>query len=119
VNKAKLLFLWSAMGVFPVWAQTGASLSRVETDQTSAALPVAAVTPKNAEAGVMRLGPDTLSRFSLVVPSDYPVLFDATLAKTYDNDWITLKLTRPAASSLTQGQAQAPAQRTGYSFNRI
>jgi predicted porin len=110
VNKAKLLFLWSAMGVFPVWAQTGASLSRVETDQTSAALPVAAVTPKNAEAGVMRLGPDTLSRFSLVVPSDYPVLFDATLAKTYDNDWITLKLTRPAASSLTQGQAQAPAQ---------
>ena len=46
-----LLLLWLAMGAFPAWAQTGASLSGVVTDQTGAALPDVAVTIKNADTG--------------------------------------------------------------------
>jgi predicted porin len=44
-----LLLLWLAMGAFPAWAQTGASLSGVVTDQTGAALPDVAVTIKNLD----------------------------------------------------------------------
>ena len=49
-----LLLLWLAMGVFPAWAQTGASLSGVVTDQTGAPLPDVAVTIKNADTGETR-----------------------------------------------------------------
>jgi len=49
-----LLLLWLVMGVFPAWAQTGASLSGVVTNQTGAALPDVAVTIKNAQTGVTR-----------------------------------------------------------------
>src|SRR5208282_4703125 len=46
--------LWLAMGAFPAWAQTGASLSGVVTDQTGAALRDVAVTIKNADTGATR-----------------------------------------------------------------
>jgi predicted porin len=46
-----LLLLWLAMGAFPAWAQTGASLSGVVTDQTGAGLRDAAVTIKNVDTG--------------------------------------------------------------------
>jgi predicted porin len=46
-----LLLLWLAMGAFPAWAQTGASLSGVVTDQTGAALSDVAVTIKNVDTG--------------------------------------------------------------------
>src|ERR1035441_10142760 len=49
-----LLLLWLVMGVFPAWAQTGASLSGVVTDQTGAALPDVAVTIKNVDTGATR-----------------------------------------------------------------
>ena len=49
-----LLLLWLAMGAFPAWAQTGASLSGVVTDQTGAALPDVAVTIRNADTGATR-----------------------------------------------------------------
>ncbi len=49
-----LLLLWLVMGAFPAWAQTGASLSGVVTDQTGAALPDVAVTIKNVETGATR-----------------------------------------------------------------
>jgi len=49
-----LLLLWLAMGAFPAWAQTGASLSGVVTDQTGAALPNVAVTIKNVDTGATR-----------------------------------------------------------------
>ena len=49
-----LLLLWLAMGAFPAWAQTGASLSGVVTDPTGAALPDAAVTIKNVVTGATR-----------------------------------------------------------------
>jgi predicted porin len=54
--KGKLVFalLWLAMGAFPAWAQTGASLSGVVTDQTGAALRDVAVTIKNVDTGAMR-----------------------------------------------------------------
>jgi predicted porin len=39
------------MGAFPVWAQTGASLSGVVTDQTGTALPDVTVTVKNVHTG--------------------------------------------------------------------
>ncbi len=46
-----LCLLWLAMGAFPAWAQTGASLSGVVTDQTGAALPGVAVTIRNVDTG--------------------------------------------------------------------
>ncbi len=49
-----LLLLCLAVGAFPAWAQTGASLSGVVTDQTGAALPGVAVTIKNADTGATR-----------------------------------------------------------------
>jgi predicted porin len=49
-----LLLLWLVMGVFPGWAQTGASLSGVVTNQTGAALPDVAVTIKNVDIGITR-----------------------------------------------------------------
>ncbi len=49
-----LLLLWLVMGAFPAWAQTGASLSGVVTNQTGAALPDVAVTIKNVDTGATR-----------------------------------------------------------------
>src|SRR6202034_4259770 len=49
-----LLLLWLAMGAFPAWAQTGASLSGVVTDQAGAALPGVAVTIRNVDTGATR-----------------------------------------------------------------
>ncbi len=49
-----LLLLWLAMGAFPAWAQTGASLSGVVTDQTGEVLRGVAVTIKNADTGATR-----------------------------------------------------------------
>jgi predicted porin len=49
-----LLLLLLAMGAFQAWAQTGASLSGVVTDQTGAALPDVAVTIKNVDTGATR-----------------------------------------------------------------
>jgi predicted porin len=49
-----LLLLWLVMGAFPAWAQTGASLSGVVTDQPGAALPDVAVTIKNVDTGATR-----------------------------------------------------------------
>ncbi len=49
-----LLLLWFAMGAFPAWAQTGASLSGVVTDQTGAVLREVAVTIKNLDTGETR-----------------------------------------------------------------
>jgi predicted porin len=48
-----LLLLCLVMGAFPAWAQTGASLSGVVTDQT-AALPDVTVTIKSVDTGVTR-----------------------------------------------------------------
>ena len=52
--QAFLLLLWLAMGAFPAWAQTGASLSGVVTDQTGAALRDVVVTIKNVDTGATR-----------------------------------------------------------------
>ena len=49
-----MLLLWLAIGAFPAWAQTGASLSGVVTDQTGAALRDVAVTIKNVDTGATR-----------------------------------------------------------------
>jgi predicted porin len=48
------VFLWFAMAAFPAWAQTGASVSGVVTDQTGAPLADAAVTIKNVDTGATR-----------------------------------------------------------------
>jgi predicted porin len=52
--QAFLLLLWLVMGAFPAWAQTGASLSGMVTNQTGAALPDVAVTIKNVHTGATR-----------------------------------------------------------------
>ena len=49
-----LVLLWLAMGVFPAWAQTGASLSGVVTDQAGAAIPDVVVTIKSLDAAETR-----------------------------------------------------------------
>jgi predicted porin len=49
-----LLFLWLAMGTCPAWAQAGASLSGVVTDQTGAGLRDVAVTIKNVDTRATR-----------------------------------------------------------------
>jgi predicted porin len=49
-----LLLLCLAIGAFPAWAQTGASLSGVVTDQTGAAVPGVPVTIKNVDTGATR-----------------------------------------------------------------
>jgi len=59
-----LLLLWLVMGVFPAWAQTGASLSGVVTDQTGVALRDVAVTLKNLDTGATRtIATDGAGRF--------------------------------------------------------
>ena len=55
--KVKLVLaglLWLAMGAFPAWAQTKASLSGVVTDQMGAALRDVAVTIRNVDTGATR-----------------------------------------------------------------
>jgi predicted porin len=49
-----LLLLCLVMRVFPAWAQTGASLSGVVTNQTGAALADVAVTIRNVDTGATR-----------------------------------------------------------------
>jgi predicted porin len=49
-----LLLLWLVMAAFPAWAQTGASVSGLVTNQTGAVLPDVAVTIKNVQTGVTR-----------------------------------------------------------------
>ena len=48
------ILLWLAMGTFPAWAQTAASLSGTVTDQTGAALRDVTVTVKNVDTGATR-----------------------------------------------------------------
>src|SRR5580700_4376093 len=48
------MLLWLAMAAFPAWAQTGASLSGIVTDQTGAALRDVAVTIKNVDTSATR-----------------------------------------------------------------
>jgi predicted porin len=48
------LALWLAMGAFPVWAQTGASLAGVVTDQTGAPVPGVGLTVRNVDSGATR-----------------------------------------------------------------
>ncbi len=52
--QAFLLLLWLVMGAFPAWAQTGASLSGLVTNQTGVVLPDVAVTIKNVATGETR-----------------------------------------------------------------
>ena len=61
---APTLLLWLAMGAFPAWAQTGASLSGVVTDQTGATLRGVAVTITNVETDMTRtIATDGVGRF--------------------------------------------------------
>jgi predicted porin len=54
LTQSLLLLLWLAMGAFPAWAQTGATLSGVVTDPAGAPLSRVAVTIKNAGTGETR-----------------------------------------------------------------
>jgi predicted porin len=49
-----LLLLWLVIGAFPAWAQTGASLSGLVTNQAGAVLPDVEVTIKNVHTGETR-----------------------------------------------------------------
>jgi predicted porin len=52
--QAFLMFLCLVMGSFPAWAQTGASLSGLVTNQTGVVLPDVSVTIKNVATGETR-----------------------------------------------------------------
>ena len=59
-----LLLLWLVMGAFPAWAQTGASVSGLVTNQTDAVLPDVTLTIKNVNTGAMRtISTDGAGRF--------------------------------------------------------
>jgi predicted porin len=75
-----LLLLLFVMAAFPAYAQTGATLSGVVTDQTGAALPDVEVTIKNVDTGVARAVPtDHRGRFQASgLP---PGLFEIRAAK--------------------------------------
>ena len=75
-----LLLLWLAVGAFPAWAQTGASLSGVVTDQTGAALRDVAVRIKNVDTGATRtIATDGAGHFQVsALPSG---LFEIRAAK--------------------------------------
>src|SRR5580693_304349 len=79
-DRSQMLLLWLAMGAFPAWAQTGASLSGVVTDQTGAALPDAAVTIKNVATGATRTIP-TEGRGHFQVSGLPPGRFEIRVAK--------------------------------------
>ena len=65
-----MLLLWVAMGAFPAWAQTGASLSGVVTDQTGAALRDVAVTFRNVDTGATRtIATDGAGHYQCVRPA--------------------------------------------------
>jgi predicted porin len=104
VTKAKLSLLWLSMGAFPVWAQTGASLPGVVTDQTGAAVRNAATTTKNVDTGATKTGAYGVYTFSLPAPGDYPVTFIATHFNPAEFEWGTRNFTG------TAGLDQAPAQ---------
>jgi predicted porin len=75
-----LLLLWLALGAFPAWAQTGASLSGVVTDQTGAALSDVAVTIKNVDTGATRtIATDSGGHYQ--VPGLSPGRLDIRVAK--------------------------------------
>ena len=64
MRKTALFILWLAMAAFPAWAQTGASLSGMVTDQTGAALRDVAVTIRNVDTGATRtIATDGAGRF--------------------------------------------------------
>ncbi len=59
-----LLPLWLAMAAFPTWAQMGASLSGIVTDQNGAALRDVALTISNVDTGATRtIATDGTGRF--------------------------------------------------------
>jgi len=107
VKKAKLFLLWLAMGVLPVWAQTGASLSGVATDQTGADLADLAVTTKSVDPGATKTGADGVYKFSLLALGDYPVKFTATGLNTAAIKPGALNVTE--TEGLNQVQAHEPA----------
>jgi predicted porin len=90
MNKAKLAVaaavLFSpfmlAMGAFPAWAQTGASLSGGMTDPTGAALRDVAVAVKNVDTGSPKTGAERVYTISLLLPVDDPLKLSATGFKT-------------------------------------
>ncbi|MGC1783633.1 MAG: hypothetical protein WA708_14005 [Acidobacteriaceae bacterium] len=101
---AVLFFSSTLMGAFTAWAQTGASLSAVATDQTGAALPDVPATTKNVDTGAPKTGADGVYKVSLLAPVDHPVKFVAIRLKTTDIESSTLHGTG------TVGVNQAPAQ---------
>lgn len=106
VKQVKLFYLWLAMGTFPTWAQTGASLSGLVTDP-SAALREGAGNTRNVDSGATKTAADGLYKFSLLTPGESPVKFTATGLKTADIDSGARNATATAAPSQTQAHEAA------------
>ena len=112
VKKAKLSLLWLAMGTFPVWAQTEASLPGVVTDQTGATVRDAAATTTDLDTGATKTGAEGVYKFSLPAFGGPPVMFAVTRTNIADMEWGTSNFVGMASQIQGQGQVQSqtPAQ---------
>jgi hypothetical protein len=114
-----LLLLWLAMGAFQAWAQTGASLSGVVTDQTGAALRAVAVTIRNVDTGETRtVATDGAGRYQASgLPSG---LVDIRAAKQGFSDvtltGITLAVGRDIAVDIKMQRSTPDACASGHEF---
>src|SRR5580692_11679676 len=118
-DRSQMLLLWLAMGAFPAWAQTGASLSGVVTDQTGAALPDAAVTIKNVATGATRTIP-TEGRGHFQVSGLPPGRFDIRVAKQGFADetrtGISLAVGQDATVDIKMQRSTPDACASGHEF---
>jgi predicted porin len=119
--KGKLGFalLWLAMGAFPAWAQTVATLSGVVTDQTGAALRDVAVTIKNVDTGETRTIPTDggghyqtagLTQGHFVIRAAKHGFADAT------RTGISLPLAQDATVDITMQLSTSDACASGHEF---
>ena len=99
MNKAQLCFVLLAMGAAPLWGQTGANASGVESDPTSAAVREAAVTTRSGDPGARETRINGVYRFTMPASGEYPVVFSPMRAKDAG-----------AAGGSLPAQAQSPAQ---------
>jgi len=119
VRKTSLFILWLAVGVFPAWAQTGASLSGVVTDQTGVVLRGAAVTIKSVDTGATRtIASDGAGRFQAYGLS--PGRFEIRAAKQGFADetrtGITLAVGQDATVEIKMQRSAPDACASGHEF---
>ncbi len=109
MKKAESLLFGLAIGVFPVWAQTEASLPRgVVINQIDAKTRNAATTNKNVFAGTTAV--KVSDQFFSLAPEDYAVVLRLDRTDIATKEWGILSITGMAAVGRAQNQTQGQVQ---------